>query len=182
MTVEEEAPVETYVALLRGVNVGGRRKLPMAELRAALTGAGFDRVRTYIQSGNVVLDADGAAEAVAADVRAVIAGRFGHTVPVVVRTAGQIAAVADADPFAGRDLDPAKVTVSFLSGPAPALAVPAGQPEEAVAAGTEVWVYYPRGQGASTLERTAFWKPLAGLDVTARNLRTVRRLRDMAAA
>ena len=53
--------------------------------------------------------------------------------------------------------------------------------EEALAAGTEVWVYYPDGMGRSTLERSGFWKPLGGLAATTRNLRTVRRLRDMAA-
>ncbi|MFG3342114.1 DUF1697 domain-containing protein [Glycomyces sp. NPDC048151] len=168
----------TYVVLLRGVNVGGHRKVPMADLRAALDEAGFDRVRTYIQSGNIVLDADEDAAAVAG----VIADRFGHTVPVMVRTAADLDRITAADPFAGRGLDESKVTVTFLSGPAPDLTVPAGQDEEAHTDGTEVWVYYPGGLGTSTLERSGFWKPLAGTEATARNLRTVRKLRDMAAA
>lgn len=172
----------TYVALLRGVNVGGHRKVPMAELRAALEAAGFDRVRTYIQSGNVVLDSDRDAAAVAAVIAAVIAEAFGHTVPVMVRSGADLDRVVGADPFAGRGLDESKVTVTFLSGPAPDLAVPDGQREEARVDGTEVWVYYPDGMGRSTLERTGFWKPLGGLDATTRNLRTVRKLRDMAAA
>lgn len=172
----------TYVALLRGVNVGGHRKVPMADLRDALTEAGFERVRTYIQSGNIVLDAQGGAAKVAAAIRKVIADRFEHTVPVMVRTAAQIDRIAEGDPFAGRGLDESKVTVTFLSGPAPDLAVPEGQDEEAHVAGTEVWVYYPAGLGTSTLERSGFWKPVGGLEATARNLRTVRKLRDMAAA
>jgi uncharacterized protein (DUF1697 family) len=173
--------VATYVALLRGVNVGGHRKVPMAELREALEAAGFDRVRTYIQSGNVVLDSDLKTGAVGEAVAAVIADRFGHTVPVMVRSGADLDRVVAADPFAGRGLDESKVSVTFLSGPAPDLAVPEGQPEEARVEGSEVWVYYPDGMGRSTLERTGFWKPLAGLDATARNLRTVRKLRDMAA-
>ncbi|MDA1360131.1 DUF1697 domain-containing protein [Glycomyces luteolus] len=171
----------TYVALLRGVNVGGHRKVPMGELREALAAAGFERVRTYIQSGNIVLDSGRDASAVAAGVAAVIAEAFGHTVPVMVRTAAEIDRIAGADPFAGRGLDASKVTVTFLSGPAPDLAVPAGQAEEAHAAGSEVWVYYPDGLGRSTLERTGFWKPLGALEATTRNIRTVRKLRDMAA-
>lgn len=171
----------TYVAFLRGVNVGGHRKVPMAELRAALAAAGFDRVRTYIQSGNVVLDADQDAKAVGERVAAVIAETFGHTVPVMVRSGADLDRVVAADPFAGRGLDESKVTVTFLSGPAPDLAVPEGQPEEARTDGTEVWVYYPDGMGRSTLDRTGFWKPLGALDATTRNLRTVRKLRDMAA-
>jgi uncharacterized protein (DUF1697 family) len=174
--------VATYVALLRGVNVGGHRKIPMADLREAIEAAGFDRVRTYIQSGNVVLDADLKAGEVGEQVAAVIADSFGHTVPVMVRSGADLDRVVAADPFAGRDLDEAKVTVTFLSGPAPDLAVPEGQPEEARVDGTEVWVYYPEGLGRSTLERAGFWKPLGELEATTRNLRTVRKLRDMAAA
>lgn len=172
----------TYVVLLRGVNVGGHRKVPMAQLREALEEAGFDRVRTYIQSGNVVLDADRDAGAVGDEVAAVIADRFGHTVPVMVRSAADLDRIVAQDPFAGRDLDESKVTVTFLSGPAPDLAVPAGQPEEARTDGTEVWVHYPDGMGRSTLDRSGFWKPLGDVAGTTRNLRTVRRLRDMAAA
>lgn len=171
----------TYAALLRGVNVGGHRKVPMAGLRTALTEAGFARVRTYIQSGNLVLDADTTATAVAEAIAGVIEAEFGHRVPVMVRTGAELDRIIDADPFAGRGLDEAKVTVTFLSGPAPALAVPEGRPEEAVAAGSEVWVYYPDGLGKSTLDRSGFWKPLGDTAATTRNLRTVRRLRDMAA-
>ncbi|GLI43650.1 DUF1697 domain-containing protein [Glycomyces algeriensis] len=173
--------MRTYAVLLRGVNVGGHRKVPMARLREALEAAGFDRVRTYIQSGNIVLDTELDAGAAGKAVAAVILAEFGHTVPVMVRTGADLDRVMGADPFAGRGLDESKVAVTFLSGPAPDLTVPAGQPEEAHVDGTEVWVYYPDGMGRSTLERTGFWKPLGGLDATARNLRTVRRLRDMAA-
>ncbi|WP_158299884.1 DUF1697 domain-containing protein [Glycomyces paridis] len=173
----------TYAALLRGVNVGGHRAVPMAQLREALEAAGFGRPRTYIQSGNAVVDSDLEAPAVASALKALIADRFGHTVPVMVRSAAQLAAVLAADPWPGRDLDPAKVTVTFLSEAAPqTLTVPAGRREEAHTAGTEVWVHYPDGLGVSTLDRSGFWRPLAGIDTTTRNLRTVRVLRDMAAA
>jgi uncharacterized protein (DUF1697 family) len=119
---------------------------------------------------------------VAERIKAAIADRFGHTVPVLVRSAADMDRIAAADPFAGRGLDPARVTVTFLSGSAPALAVPEGQPEEARVDGREVWVYYPTGQGTSTLDRSGFWKPAAVLDATTRNLRTVRKLRDLAHA
>ncbi|MDN3242786.1 DUF1697 domain-containing protein [Glycomyces tritici] len=171
----------TYAVLLRGVNVGGHRKVPMARLREALEAAGFDRVRTYIQSGNIVLDSHRDAGEVGEAVAAVILEAFGHTVPVMVRSAAEMDRIAASDPFAGRGLDESKVTVAFLSAPAPALAVPAGRPEEAHVRGREVWVYYPEGLGASTLDRSGFWKPLGAVQSTVRNLRTVRRLRDMTA-
>jgi uncharacterized protein (DUF1697 family) len=173
----------TYAVLLRGVNVGGHRKVPMARLREALEAAGFDRVRTYIQSGNIVLDSSRNsgrdAGAVGEAVAAVILAEFGHTVAVMVRSAAEMDRIAASDPFAGRGLDESKVTVAFLSAPAPDLAVPAGRPEEAHVRGREVWVYYPDGLGASTLDRSGFWKPLGAVQSTVRNLRTVRKLRDM---
>jgi uncharacterized protein (DUF1697 family) len=173
----------TYVALLRGVNVGGNRKTPMAELRQALAETGFGRVRTYIQSGNVVVDSGESPGQVGDRIGAVIAERFGHTVPVMVRTAAEMDRICASDPFAGRGLDESKVTVTFLSGPAPGpLEVPAGQVEEAFTDGAEVWVYYPEGLGKSTLDRTGFWKGLGDLATTTRNRRTVTKLRDMAAA
>ena len=173
----------TYVALLRGVNVGGNRKIPMADLRQALAEAGFERVRTYIQSGNVLVDSGESADRVEGRIGAVIAQRFGHTVPVMVRTGPELDRIVASDPFAGRDLDASKVTVTFLSAPAPGpLEVPEGQAEEACTSGAEVWVYYPEGMGRSTLDRTGFWKGLGDVATTTRNLRTVTKLRDMAAA
>ena len=169
------------VAMLRGVNVGGRNKLPMADFRSLLAELGFERVATYIQSGNAVLDTDRTAAEVADTVGDALSDRFGIRTPVLVRTADELESVIAANPFAGRDLDLAKISVGFLAEPAPGpLEVPEGMPEEAHTLGSEVWVYYPNGMGESKLDRTPFWKPLKGAAVTARNLRSVRRLNEMA--
>lgn len=87
-----------YVALLRGINVGGRRKMPMAELRAALEDGGFDDVRTYIQSGNVLLRTTRRRASLEADIERVIEQRFGFPVVVVVRSHRQLRSVIDRAP------------------------------------------------------------------------------------
>jgi len=92
--------VTRFVALLRGVNVGGSNRLPMADLRAALTADGLAGVRTYIQSGNIVLDSPtDDVEVVAARVRSVIARGFGLDIPVVALTADGLRALADSNPY-----------------------------------------------------------------------------------
>lgn len=170
------------VALLRGVNVSGHNKLPMADFRSLLGELGYGSVATYIQSGNAVFDSDRSERQVSEAIRAALADRFGIATPVLVRDAARLEAVLEADPFAGRGLDPSQIIVSFLAEPAPReLEVPPGQPEEAYTLGREVWVHYPTGLGKSKLDRTPFWKPLGTAAVTARNLRSVQKLSDMAA-
>ncbi|GAA4903160.1 uncharacterized protein (DUF1697 family) [Stackebrandtia albiflava] len=176
-----------YLALLRGVNVGGHNKLPMAELRALCGELGWRNVGTYIQSGNVVFDADGSTARVRDDLASGIAERFGFRPAVVLRDVAGLDAAMAANPFTDRDLDPAKLTVTFLAEPVPesvraAVTVPPGLPEQAAATRTELYVYYPDGMGRSKLDRSPFWKPLAGTVTTTRNWRTVLKLRDMLAA
>lgn len=168
-----------YVALLRGINVGGHHKVPMAELRELFAELGHAGARSFIQSGNVVLDADADAATLESELAAAIAKRFGFEVPVMVRSRADLDAVLAADPFGGRDLDPAKVAVMFLSGQIGAVTVPDGCPEEAVAAGRELFIHYPEGMGRSKLERSGFFKQLNGVTTTTRNWRTVTKLRAM---
>ena len=93
------------MALLRGINVGGKNPVPMADLRAALTDAGYDDVRTYIQSGNVLLSTGTPAARLEADLEATIAARFGVPIPVVVRSHRQLRAVVEKAP-AGFGMQP----------------------------------------------------------------------------
>lgn len=169
----------TYVALLRGINVGGHNKVPMAELRELFAELGHPGARTFIQSGNVVFDAETDAATLAAEVSAGIARRFGHTVPVLVRDRAELDAVLAADPFAGRGLDPAKVGVVFLSAPVAPVTVPPPHPEEAVVVGRELFIHYPDGMGKSKLDRSGFFKQLGDVATTTRNWRTVTKLRAM---
>ena len=113
-----------FVALLRGINVGRNRRIRMADLRAALAEAGFEDVRTLLQSGNVVLSRPGAtAGDVVEDVERAVRARFGHDVPVLVRTADELADVVARSPLP-EPADGSRYLVAFLSGPAEKVELP----------------------------------------------------------
>lgn len=164
-----------YVALLRAVNVGGTGKLPMADLRALCEALGFARVRTYIASGNVVLDAPGAEADVKAALEAALAAYAGKPVGVLVRTARAMAQVHADNPFwAG---PPSRTVAIFLDHPPPAdaLAQASGRKDEEVRLGArEIHVAYGAGMARSRL------KIPAARDGTARNMNTVATLAAMA--
>jgi uncharacterized protein (DUF1697 family) len=107
--------VETFVALMRGINVGGTRRLPMAELRALSVKIGLYRPETYIQSGNLIVDADMAADEVRALLERAIDKRFGLRVDVVVRSALQWHRTVAANPFAGETAAVPKMLHLYLS-------------------------------------------------------------------
>ncbi|MDH3225137.1 MAG: DUF1697 domain-containing protein [Gemmatimonadota bacterium] len=166
-----------FVALLRAVNVGGTGKLVMSELRDLCGELGFGDVRTYIQSGNLVLTADLDIAGVKGLLQDALEQRMGKPVGVLVRTPAEIASVLERNPYP--DAPPNRVLVMFLDeAPAPGLLdgveTPGG--EEVAASGREIYVYFPNGQGRSRLKM-----PMAGVG-TARNLNTVRKLRDMSLA
>lgn len=166
----------SYACLLRAVNVGGTGKLPMAELRAMCEAAGFTDVRTYIASGNVVLRSASTARQVQATLEAALARYAGKPVAVLVRTAAEMSAVLDANPFP--DAAPNRVVVVFLDEPPPpdALHQASGQAGEQLVLGRrEIYVHYPDGMGDSKLKVPG---AKAG---TARNLNTVGKLAGMAA-
>lgn len=179
-----EAESTCYAALLRGINVGGHRKVPMAELRQLLTELGYGGVRTHLQSGNAVFTAPAAPpERVAAELGEAIAGRFGFAVDTLVLTGPELRATAERCPFPAERLDPAKLAVVFLDRP------PAGHPAAAV--DPEVWApdelrlgerelfaHFPGGMGRSKLgERLA--APWRGAVATVRNWRTVTKLLEL---
>jgi uncharacterized protein (DUF1697 family) len=172
------------VALLRGINVGGKTTLPMADLRRIVEGCGYEDVRTYIQSGNVVLTApDGTDPGDVADELAVaIATERSPLEPeVVVRTAGQLRAVVDANPYVRRGEDPKHLHVVFTPGPRAAIGVDdlaRYAPEEAVAEGAEIYFFLPGGVGRSPL--AIEFAKRAKRSGTMRNWRTVTKLLDMA--
>ncbi|WP_125776763.1 DUF1697 domain-containing protein [Antribacter gilvus] len=171
-----------FASLLGGINVGGHRNVPMGELRGLFADLGYPEAKTYIQSGNVVFEAEAEAAALEADLGGAIERRFGFPVLVIVRSREELDAVIAANPFDGRDLDLSRMVVTFLSAPIPegvSLVVPDGYPEEVVGAGREVYVSYPDGMGRSTLDRSGVWKPLAGIGATTRNWRTVCTLRRL---
>src|SRR5579884_749650 len=104
-----------YVALLRGINVGGNRKIPMAELREALTQAGFSDVTTHLQSGNALISTDDNGDDAARRVEEAIEERFGMRVAVLTRTAADLKAIIDGNPLSHGLQNPSRFNVTFLS-------------------------------------------------------------------
>ena len=175
----------TYVALLRGVNVGRGRAVPMAPLRDALVAVGHGDVQTYVQSGNVVLRSRSSATRVAESVHDVVADLSGLDVAVVVRTAAEIGDVAGHNPFLGRPgADPARqLHVAFLEdrparAAAAALDPHRAAPEELFVRGREVYLWCPDGMGRSRVMLGV--ERALGTAATVRNWRTVLELARMA--
>ncbi|NSC24480.1 DUF1697 domain-containing protein [Streptomyces albus subsp. chlorinus] len=171
-----------YAALLRGVNVSGRNKVPMAELREVMKGLGWGDVRTYLQSGNAVFSTDDPRPGPVLE-RAV-AERFGVRVPCLVRTSVQLRAVAAACPLPAAELDPAKLLVLFLEeepdpGHFAGLDAAAYAPDEFRHVGRAVYCHFPHGMGRSRLV-TALEATRPKLTMTGRNWRTVQRLIELA--
>ena len=104
----------THLALFRGINVGGKNIVQMAELRHMLTGLGFQNVQTYIQSGNAIFDAEDAPEAVAATIHAAFPAAFGFECAVLVRTREDIRAVVDSLPFSQAEIAGAEAACSEI--------------------------------------------------------------------
>ena len=173
-----------YVALVRGINVGATRKLPMADLRVACGELGFERVATYIQSGNIVLSADASADAVASRLKRLIADRFKLDVPVIVRTAAQWHRYAAGSAFPDAEAERPKLLHLCLSvGPlkddvAEVLTARATAKERIAVEGNALWVDFGESVGNSKLTPTLLDKA-AGSPVTARNWNTVLALNAM---
>lgn len=105
--------MKTYIVLLRGINVSGKNKLPMAELRELLNSLGFQKVRTYIQSGNILLSSEGSKSVICKKIKEGISAKFGYDVPVLIRTPKEWRAAIDNYPFS---VDNEKIVAfSFLS-------------------------------------------------------------------
>ncbi len=175
-----------YVALLRAVNVGGC-KLPMAELREVCAGLGWRDVQTYIQSGNVVFEADGEPAALEAALERAVESRFAFKRPVILRSARQWAAYAKGSPFPKQEREqPNYLLLGVAKAPVAAGAAEALQArglagEEVRQVKDALWFWFPNGSGVSKLTPSAIDKA-AGSPVTTRNWRTVLKLQEMLTA
>lgn len=166
----------TYVALLRAVNVGGSGKLPMKDLKAMCEEAGFESVRTYIASGNVVFETDDDAAKAKDILEKRLTEYAGKKMDVYVRSAREMRDLVDINPYP--DEPGNKVAVLFLDRKPPSdlASIATGvQDEEFKAAASEIFIHYPEGLGRSKL---TFGKDLVG---TTRNMNTVAKLAEMAA-
>lgn len=167
--------LRTFIALLRAVNVGGTGKLPMADLRAMCEGLGFQDVRTYIASGNVLFRTSLSAAKAKAALESALREYAGKPVGAIVRTADEMQRALAANPFA--DAAPNRAVLIFLDAPPPAdaLAAVRHRKDEEIALGErEIYVHYGAGMADSKLVLPA------AKDGTARNLNTVAKLIAMA--
>jgi len=170
----------TYVAFLRGINVGRAKQVSMADLREAVEGAGFEDVRTVLRSGNVVLRGSGSGTAVARKLEPAIEARTGHAVTVVVRTADELARVITKNPLPGHEQDRSRLHVMFLGQELSAKERGRLHEEDFGAdrvepADREVYVWYANGMsGSDTAGRLA---RLVTTPNTDRNWNTVQRVR-----
>lgn len=165
-----------YVALLRAVNVGGTGKLPMTELKALCEEAGFQGVRTYIASGNVVFRSTLAEKALRTALETRLAAHMGKLVHVIIRPAAEMMDVLNRNPFASEPGN--RVAVLFTDSPLSSdslLQVPGQKTEQLALGKREIFIFYPDGMGTSRLRLPA---EKTG---TARNINTVAKLAEMAA-
>lgn len=172
--------MSTHIALLRGINVGGKVTVPMAKLKTSFEALGFEDVVTYVNSGNVVFRGT---KPDAAAIEKRIAKDFGRDVSVLVRTPKQLEAVAKGNPFP--QAEGKRLHVYFLSGKPTAKAAAAldpdrSPPSEFKLSGREVYLHTPDGIGRTKLTIDYFERTL-GVRATARNWNTVTKLRELAA-
>ena len=175
-----------WIALLRGINVGRTNRLPMADLRSTIEALGCRDVATYIQSGNVVFEAFDELDepTLASLIGRSVGDRHGLDVPIVLRTAAEIARIASAHPDATSGIDPKLLHVMFLdhsplSDVREAIDPARYEPDGWTVDGRHIYVRYPNGSARSKLTIDVFEKAF-GVTATARNLNTVRQLAEIA--
>ncbi len=170
--------LETYVALLRGVNVGGKNKLPMQALIGICTEAGCIAVQTYIQSGNVIFQAPSeTAKEISLKIAALMTERFGYRVPVVLRTAKQLEEAIRGNPFLEQNVPAETLHVMFLAAPPSPEQVASldpgrSAPDTFAVRGQEIYLHLPNGVKDTKLTNAYFDTKLAIVS-TSRNWKTV---------
>jgi uncharacterized protein (DUF1697 family) len=173
-----------FVALLRGVNVGRAKRVPMAEFRALLCELGYTDVATLLNSGNAVFRAAGGSSAMhASEIASAIASRLQLEVPVIVKSAKELAAIASGNPLARRATDPSRLLVAFAQDSAALSHLTAIEalvrPPERFALGSKAaFLLIPTGILQSQAAAALLGKP--GRSVTTRNWATVLKLQALA--
>lgn len=179
--------VGKFVALLRGINVTGTNKIPMADLRSHCAGLGWKEVRTYIQSGNVIFAAEESAPKLEALLEKEIEERFDLKIPVIVRSAGEWPKLVAGNPFAEAAEKELNRLMLLLSKKPPAKAAAEAIQERAKAGervtrvGDSPWIHFPGGAGTSKLSPSLIDR-LVGSPTTSRNYRTVLKLQEILAS
>lgn len=172
-----------WVALLRAVNVSGVNRLPMADLRKALGVQGFLGVKTYIQSGNLVFRSEDPAHVLGPRIADTIHAGFGFRPPVLILSRAQIDEALAANPFPLAVAEPTSLHFFFLERALPEAGLAflksvAAEGEKYAFRGKVLWLYLPHGIGRSKLAQRVGSLPI---EMTARNLRSVQAIADLAA-
>jgi uncharacterized protein (DUF1697 family) len=167
----------TFLALLRGINVGGANKVPMKELRRTFENLGLENVRTYLQSGNVIFESRSTAKRLAAEIEDAISEAFGLKISVVLRTRPELKRVATGNPFLTENAKPTSLHVMFLAARASPKAIKTldpdrSPPDEFEVRGREVYLWFPNGSARSKLT-TDYFESKLGTRATARNWNTI---------
>jgi uncharacterized protein (DUF1697 family) len=172
--------------MLRGINVSGHKIIKMEQLRAFFAALGFSNVKTYVQSGNVILEAaNEPAASLSRKIERKILSDFGFVVPVSLKTAQEMEKIIKSNPFLkDAAIDHSKLHVTFLSDDPPKTALEqlqalAVKPEQIHIVGREVYLYCPNGYGRTKLSNTAIEKKLS-VGAATRNWTTVKTLLAMA--
>ncbi len=176
--------LDTFIALLRGINVGGHNKIPMPDLRSICTDLGWDDVQSYIQSGNLVFKASTTPANLEGELERAIERRFGLSIPVIVRAGTDWSAYVKGNPYPEASQSEPNLVMLTLSKAPPKQDAVDGLRERAlnneriVQVGDALWIHYEGGVGKSKLS-PALLDRLVGSPVTARNLRTVLKLDEL---
>jgi uncharacterized protein (DUF1697 family) len=176
----------TWIALLRGINLGSHNKVAMGDLRHLAEHIGLADPETYVRSGNLVVESDLSESEVAGLLEGSIEDRFGLQIPIICRSGGELARVASSHPFSGLGLEDRMLHVAFLDrepGQDASSLIDAAkyEPDRLELDGREVYLAYPNGSGRSKLNHSLLEQRLE-VSATARNWRTVSTLAEMVAA
>lgn len=177
---------QTYVALLRGINLGAHNKVSMADLRALFASLGADDVETYVQSGNIIFTSRDRPPELTEAIEARIRRDLGLNVTVLLRTNAELAKVLAGNPFSRGGREPTKLHVTFLAekpdrAHTRTLDPKRSEPDEFRVVGQEIYLHCPNGYGRSKLSNAYFEQQL-GVAATTRNWKTVTTLAELANA
>lgn len=176
--------MEKYICLLRGINVGGNRKIKMADLRTALSTIKLENVKTYIQSGNIYFESkENNYRKLESQITDLILTKFGYKVPVMVRQSKELKAIFENNPYLSEEEDLKMIHVAFLSERPTVesfeeLNIEKFAPDKAQLLERAVYIHYPKGSYKSKLSGNFLEKKL-NVKVTARNWKTVLKLVEM---
>jgi uncharacterized protein (DUF1697 family) len=177
-----------YISMLRGINLLGHKRVEMAQLRVMFEGMGFEQVRTYINSGNVVFKTGRSSPAALSKrIAERMVAEFGFTASVITRTAAELGRAIEGNPFVKESRsDPSKVFIAFLEQAPKADAIEKLQARASKAervhgcGGREIYAYYVDGMGRARLLTHGVLERVLAVSATMRNWNTVSRLYEMA--